>query len=110
MTKRFTTQKEHDNVLNATSKAYDEYKDKGHIVSINFTDHPQHDIGNGNFPDLVVWRPGGDFGISEIIEEIETTETINEKSIPKWIRYSKFPSTFYLIVPKEYGYSSQGTC
>ncbi len=102
MSKRYTTQKEHDAVVIESARAYDAFKVQGYLVSINVTEHPCHDVGNSNYPDVVVWKPGGDYGDIEIIEEIETSETVNLNAAKKWKKYCTFSRVFFLIVPKKY--------
>lgn len=101
MTVRHATQKEHDLVILASARTYESYKQNGYQVSVNLTGHENHDIGKGNFPDLVVWKEGGENGTNYIIEEVETAETVNEQEVAEWIRYAGSCQVFYLIVPKD---------
>jgi hypothetical protein len=95
------SQTEHDQVILASAETYEKFRRKGFLVSVNLTGKPCHNIGGGNFPDLVVWRTGGENGRTAIIEEVETNETVNDQEAKEWERYSHFGATFYLIVPKD---------
>ncbi|MFA6553611.1 MAG: hypothetical protein WCT27_04240 [Patescibacteria group bacterium] len=92
---------EHDQVILASAATYEKFRSKGFLVSVNLTGKPVHNIGGSNFPDVIVWRTGGDFGKTEIIEEIETSETVTDQEAKEWDKYSRFGATFYLIVPKD---------
>lgn len=101
MSIRKFSQKEHDDVIIASLQYYREYWEKGYIVSINPGNKQCHDIGGGLFPDIVVWTPNNKNGVTHIIEEIETSETVNLKKSLDWEKISKKGATFYLVVPKE---------
>ena len=101
MTIRKYTQKEHDDVIMASLEYYKVYWEKGCIVSFNPGNKQCHDIGGGNFPDIVVWTPNTKNGINHIIEEIETQESINFKKSEEWKKFSNIATTFYLVVPRE---------
>jgi len=100
MSKRKYSQKEHDDVILASLVRYSEYCKKGYIVSINPGTKQCHDIGGGLFPDIVVWTPNNKNGITHIIEEVETDETVSLQKADDWEKYSNFGTTFYLVVPK----------
>ncbi len=102
MAVRHTTQEEHDSVIQASAETYNDYREEGFGVSINLHQRQCHDIGGGIFPDLVVWLPGGEYGKTIIIEEVETSESITKREAQQWKRYSKLGFTFYLIVPEDY--------
>ena len=102
MAKRYTTQLEHDQVVLASADTYNNYRDKGYIISANLTGKECHDIGQGIYPDLVVWRTGGEYGRTLIIEEVETAESINFREAKQWKKYANLNYTFYLIVPEDY--------
>ncbi|MFA5052074.1 MAG: hypothetical protein WC544_03375 [Patescibacteria group bacterium] len=91
----------HDQVILASAGTYETFRQQGFLVSVNLTGKQCHNVGGGNFPDVVVWRPGGDFGRTEIIEEVETCDTVTDQEAVEWARYSQFGTTFYLIVPRE---------
>lgn len=91
----------HDQVILASAETYESFRRRGFLVSVNLTGKQCHNIGGGNFPDVVVWRTGGEFGRTEIIEEVETCDTVNDQESKEWARYAAFGVTFYLIVPQE---------
>ena len=95
------SQKEHDDVIITSLQYYKDYWQKGYVVSINPGNKQCHDIGGGLFPDIVVWTPNNANGVTHIIEEIETSETVNLKKSQDWEKFSKKCSTFYLVVPKD---------
>lgn len=95
------TQNEHDQVIYASLKYYEYYWKKGYIVSINPGNKQCHDIGHGLFPDIIVWTPNEKNGISHIIEEIETKESINYRKSEDWKKFSNCGESFYLVVPKD---------
>lgn len=99
---RFTTQEEHDLVIQASAETYNDYKKQGFGVSINLHQKQCHDIGGGIFPDLVVWWPNGEYGKTIIIEEVETSESVTYQEARQWRKYGDLGFTFYLIVPKDY--------
>jgi hypothetical protein len=101
MTIRYQTQDEHDQVVMASAATYEHLKKAGYLVSVNPNGQQNHDIGGGIFPDVVIWRPGGENGHSLIIEEIETAETIRDKDALEWARYARLGITFYLVVPRQ---------
>ena len=101
MSTRKYTQIEHDNVILASLQYYQDYLQKGYIVSINPGNKQCHDIGGGVFPDIVVWTPNEKNGDTHIIEEIETEETVSEAKARKWKKYSALAPTFYLVVSKK---------
>lgn len=101
MAKRYASQKEHDTVIMAAAAAYEHWKMAGFKVSVNPDGQQNHNVGGGNFPDVVVWKPDGDFGRTIIIEEVETAETVTDKEANEWARYARFGAHFYLIVPKD---------
>lgn len=100
------SQNEHDRVIFASLKTYEKYWKKGYIVSINPGNKLCHDVGGGHFPDLVVWSSNGyvdgTFGTKNtiIVEEVETSETIDNIKANQWEYYSKIGVTFFLIVPR----------
>lgn len=98
---RFKTSLEHDEVVLASAKTYEPYKSRGYFVSVNLTGHPCRSVGPNAFPDVVVWQPGGDYGRTKVIEEIETAETVNLKESAEWKRYAKLKTNFILVVPRD---------
>ncbi len=100
--RRGQSQIEHDQVILASAATYDSFRRRGFYVSVNLTGKQCHNVGGGNFPDLVVWRTGGDYGRTAIIEEVETSETVNELEAKEWERYTHFGASFFLIVPKDF--------
>lgn len=102
MTIRYHTQDEHDQVVLASAATYENLKAKGYIVSVNPDGVQNHDIGGDNYPDVVVWKSdSSDFGHTIIIEEIETSESVNDKEALEWKKFSKVGAQFFLVVPKD---------
>lgn len=99
---RYHTQAEHDQVIMASALTYEHLKGNGYMVSVNPDGHQNHDVGAGNFPDLVIWKTGGEVGYSLIIEEVETAESVTDHESLEWERYARFGARFFLIVPKEW--------
>jgi len=100
-------QSEHDRVVEASSNTYGSKLAEGRRVSVN--PGSQHNFYMGDekhprYPDVVVWKPryqGASGGNVEIIEEVETAESVTEAEADQWVDYgSFFPGTFFLIVPK----------
>jgi hypothetical protein len=98
---RGVRQKEHDSVIMASALTYEPWKEKGYLVSTNPDGHQNHNIGNGIFPDVVVWKPDGEFGQTVIIEEVETADTINDRKAKEWKKFQRWHASFFLIVPRE---------
>jgi hypothetical protein len=101
MSHRGENQLEHDQVIMASALTYERWKEKGYLVSTNPDGHQNHNIGNGIFPDLVVWKPDGEFGQTVIIEEVETADTINDRKAKEWKKLQRWHASFFLIVPRE---------
>lgn len=106
MAERENTQEEHDEVVKISSKTYSEMEEKGYKVSTNPNGEknwgwPQE----GLYPDVVVWepeRPRVNSGKAVVIEEIETSESVNSDEAEQWKEYAELEiETFRLIVPKD---------
>ncbi|MFH0805187.1 MAG: hypothetical protein V1916_03250 [Patescibacteria group bacterium] len=96
-----TEQEEHDLVVAASATTYQSYAQQGYLVSTNPGSLLHHDVGNGHFPDVVVWKPSGEYGKTYIIEEVETESTVNDEFKHKeWHRLAQIGGTFYLVVPR----------
>jgi len=98
---RHGSQKEHDLVIDASAKTYEQYEEKGYVVSINPTGQQNREVFPGLYPDLVVWLPDGKLGRTVIIEEIETEDSVTERESQEWARFSKLRIKFFLVVPKD---------
>lgn len=103
-----TSQLEHDTVVRASANTYGELQKKGYKVSINPGSTKNQFVGselNPCYPDVVVWLPstiGSTSGRPEIIEEIETAESITDKEAVQWKDYGSRGVRFLLVVPKGY--------
>jgi len=99
-------QSEHDKVVRASAGTYHSKVAEGCRVSVNPDGEHNFYLGPENnpiYPDVVVWKPsspGANGGNVEIIEEIETAESVNETEADQWAEYgARFGGTFFLIVP-----------
>ena len=104
MSRRF--QSEHDKVVRASANTYGKKIAEGCQVGINpGSEHNVYLGGEGNprYPDVVVWRPrspGASSGTAEIIEEIETADSVTEAEADQWVDYGAlFSGRFFLVVP-----------
>ena len=100
-------QSEHDAVVRASANTYSSKLAAGCRVSINPGCEHNFHLGpesNPRYPDVVVWRPtfpGANGGTVEVIEEIETAESVTETEADQWADYGTlFLGVFYLIVPR----------
>lgn len=104
MAKRLRTQDEHDIVVAESAKTYWESVQAGNKVDINPDGEHHRSVGKENYPDVIVWKPNqpdSDFGMVIVIEEIETSESVNEVESDQWATYADIGVKFILIVPKE---------
>lgn len=92
---------EHQRVILASASTYLPLKDKGYVISVNPEGQQNHDIGGSRYPDVVVWKPADDpdYPRTIIIEEVETTQTVNEKEASEWKKYADAGARFFLVVP-----------
>lgn len=100
-------QSEHDRVVQASAETYTKKIAEGFRVSTN--PGSEHNVYLGSesdprYPDVVVWKPqspGGETGSTQIIEEIETADSVTEAEADQWVDYGRlFSGTFFLIVPR----------
>ena len=102
MAVRQKTQSLHDKVVIALAKAHQGLINNGYRVSINPGGKKNCSVGKDNYPDVVIWKPNPlnrNSGKTEIIEEVETGESINDTEAKQWSTYSKLGPKFRLIVP-----------
>ena len=103
-----TSQLEHDTVVRASANTYTELQKKGYKVSVNPGSEKNQFVGselNPCYPDVVVWLPnaiGSTNGRAEVIEEIETADSVTDKEAVQWKDYGSRGVTFRLVVPKGY--------
>ena len=107
MAKRKTSQSEHDKVVNASASTYPDLEKKGYKISVNPNGEKNLGLGpdnNKQYPDVIVGKPespGSGSGTAEIIEEIETEESVSDDEAEQWKDYADLGiKTFRLIVPK----------
>lgn len=107
MATRSKTQGEHDSVVAASAHTYSEQERRGYLVSTNPGSEKNQSVGprdDPQYPDVVVWKPnspGSTSGTATVIEEIETSESVNEDEGSQWKKYASLGvSIFRLIVPK----------
>jgi len=102
-------QDEHDSVVMASAQTYDGLRAKGLQVSINPGSEKNRFVGtedNPQYPDVIVWKPTAVYstqGVAQVIEEIETTDSVTVEESNQWRKYSQLGATFRLIVPDGYG-------
>jgi hypothetical protein len=105
MATRLYGQSEHDRVVEASAGTYSQLTQQGYQVTTNPGDQKNRYVGSEQhlFPDVIVWKPDQNDpnrGQAIIIEEIETSETVNQNSVDQWISYAALGvSKFILIVP-----------
>lgn len=100
-------QLDHDDAVRASARTYGEMEKKGYKVGIN-PDGEKNVSVNSHYPDVVVWKPdaiGLGKGKTEIIEEIETADSVTDIEAEQWKAYGSLGVKFLLIVPK--GYESE---
>lgn len=107
-TRPIAKQSEHDDVVRASSRTYSKLQAEGYQVAINPDGEKNRSVGppgNPRYPDVIVWKPkepGSSSGTAKIIEEIETSDSVNEEEAKQWEDYAGLGvETFSLIVPKE---------
>lgn len=101
---RFSSQNEHDEVVLESAKTYWHLEQQGFKVSVNPGSDKNCSVGESNYPDVVVWLPASansSTGVTRIIEEIETAESVTDIEAEQWNKYSQIGALFRLIVPWE---------
>lgn len=104
MARRSRTQNEHDAVVIESAKTYWKLMQDGYNVDTNPNGEQNRSVGENNYPDVIVWKPanpGSNSIQAIIIEEIETSESVNETEAEQWIIYAGLGIKFILIVPEE---------
>jgi hypothetical protein len=101
---RLFTQPEHDQVVRASAETYNQLVQQGYKVAINPGSEKNQQVGSGNYPDVIVWRPNPPpnqaSGIAIIIEEIETEDSVTQAEAAQWKQYGQLGvSKFILLVP-----------
>jgi|ERR1035441_3451737 hypothetical protein len=104
MANRFFSQPEHDQVVKASAGTYGQLIQQGYRVATNPGSEKNQQVGSGNYPDVIVWKPNPPpnqtSGTAVIIEEIETEESVTAAEVEEWKRYGQLGvSKFILIVP-----------
>jgi hypothetical protein len=103
MARRLHTQDEHDKVVIESAKTYWKLAQEGYKVDVNPDGEQNRSVGKDNYPDVIVWKPsnpGSDSGTATIIEEIETSDSVNDSEAEQWITYAGLGIKFILVVPK----------
>jgi hypothetical protein len=104
MALRYTTQSEHDQVVRASAATYNQLLQQGYKVGINPGAETNQQVGSGNYPDVIVWKPNPppkqNEGTAVIIEEIETEDSVTANEAAQWKKFGELSvSKFILIVP-----------
>jgi len=104
MATRLTLQSEHDQAVRASASTYDQLVQQGYRVSLNPGLEKNQQVGSGNYPDVIVWKPNPPpkqtSGKAVIIEEIETEDSITPEEAIQWKKYGELGvSKFILVVP-----------
>jgi len=99
-------QSEHDQVVRASAETYGQLKQQGYQVAINPGSEKNQQVGSGNYPDIVVWKPNPPpnhtSGTAVIIEEIETGDSVTLAEAAQWKTYGQLGvSKFILVVPAD---------
>jgi len=108
MAKRISSQSEHDRVTEASAGTYSQLTQQGYKVTTNPGNQQNRFVGSPEhlFPDVIVWKPDQNDpnkGQAIIIEEIETSESVNQNEVEQWRKYAALGvSKFILIVPASY--------
>lgn len=108
MIREYLRQSEHDRVVLGSSKTYGEMESRGSKVSINPNGEKNRYVGgesNPRYPDVIVWKPnfpGSSSGTAEIIEEVETADSMTRSESKQWKDYGSLGIKFILTVPKGY--------
>lgn len=100
---------EHDSVIRASANTYGTLRAKGFEVTINPGSEKNRFVGGDDsplYPDVIVWKPdyvGATKGIATVIEEIETSESVNyDEAVNQWKKFGALGIKFLLIVPSGY--------
>lgn len=102
------SQSEHDTVVRESAKTYSDMVSKGCKVAINPDGEKNQRVGpesNPRYPDIIVWRPENPYsssGKAEVIEEVETADSVTEEEAKQWKDYGSLGIKFILTVPKGY--------
>lgn len=104
MSYRPFTQFEHDQVVRASAETYNQLVQQGYKVAVNPGSEKNQQVGSGNYPDVIVWKPNPPpnqtSGTAIIIEEIETEESVTQTEANQWKQFGQLSvSKFILIVP-----------
>jgi hypothetical protein len=102
MANRIYTQSEHDAVVQASAETYNQLIQQGYRVTTNPGSERNQQVGSGNYPDIVVWKPdplNPTKGTAVIIEEIETQDTVTSQEAAQWKKYGNLSVKFILLVP-----------
>lgn len=107
--RNYNSQSEHDRVVIASSKTYGSMEANGSKVSINPDGEKNFWVGNESnprYPDVAVWKPDSPgsnrASAVEVIEEIETEDSVTYAESAQWKDYAGLGIIFRLIVPKDY--------
>jgi hypothetical protein len=104
-TRYINSQTEHDKVVEASASTYSQLTQQGYQVTTNPGNQHNRYVGVDPqlFPDVIVWKPdqtNPNKGQAIIIEEIETSETVNQNEVDQWRGFAALGvSKFILIVP-----------
>jgi len=107
-TRYYYGQTEHDRVVEASASTYSQLIQQGYQVTTNPGNQHNRYVGVDSqlFPDVIVWRPdqhNPNKGQAIIIEEIETSDTVNQNEVQQWRNFAALGvSKFILIVPANY--------
>lgn len=99
------SQQEHDRVIEAWARTLGRRYPADVQISTNPGSLRRDRVGSEidpHFPDVLVWRADagdGRDGTAELLVEVETSDSLNEKEVGEWAAYGKLPAPFYLVVP-----------
>jgi len=101
---RFLSQLEHDQVVRASAETYNQLVQQGYKVAINPGSEKNQQVGSGNYPDVIVWKPNPPpnqtSGTAVIIEEIETEDSVTQAEAAQWKTFGQLGvGKFILLVP-----------
>lgn len=100
-------QSEHDSIVALSAASYgSSAAAKGYGVETNPDGHKNRSVGpdgKARYPDVIVWKPehpGSARGVAEVIEEIETADSVTEEESSQWADYAALNvKVFNLVVP-----------
>jgi hypothetical protein len=100
-------QSEHDSIVALSARSYGSTAAaNGYGVDTNPNGQKNRSVGpdgNARYPDVIMWKPespGSTRGIAEVIEEIETGDSVTEAEASQWADYASLNvRVFNLVVP-----------